>query len=91
MPSIKLPWELLQMQPPINTISAVKLQDAFALESYSKSTSAWKTGAMQQEVIPVTVPQRRGKDLQITQDEEFTNVVQEKFQNYAQLLVKRER
>ena len=53
-------------------------QDAFALESYSKSTSAWKTGAMQQEVIPVTVPQRRGKDLQITQDEEFTNVVQEK-------------
>lgn len=53
-------------------------QDAFALESYSRSTVAWDTGVMQKEVVPVVVPQRRGEDLKISQDEEYTNVVREK-------------
>lgn len=53
-------------------------QDTFALESYSRSTAAWDTGVMQKEVVPVVVPQRRGADLEISQDEEYTNVVREK-------------
>lgn len=53
-------------------------QDAFAIESYRRSAAAWKSGAMQKEVVPVSVPQRRGEDLIITEDEEYTNVKLEK-------------
>lgn len=53
-------------------------QDAFAMESYRRSAAAWESGAMKNEVIPVNVPQRRGEDLIVIQDEEFTNVRMEK-------------
>ena len=36
-------------------------QDAFAIESYHRSALAWESGVMQNEVIPVAVPQRRGE------------------------------
>ena len=53
-------------------------QDAFAMESYRRSAAAWKSGVMKNEVIPVNVPQRRGEDLIVAQDEEYTNVRMEK-------------
>ena len=53
-------------------------QDAFAIESYHLSALAWESGVMQNEVIPVTVPQRRGEDIIISKDEEYTNVKLEK-------------
>jgi len=53
-------------------------QDAFAIESYRRSAAAWESGVMQNEVVPVPVPQRRGEDIQITEDEEFTNVLLDK-------------
>ena len=53
-------------------------QDAFAIESYRRSAAAWESGVMQNEVVPVSVPQRRGEDIQITEDEEFTNVLLDK-------------
>ena len=53
-------------------------QDAFAIESYHRSTLAWESGVMQNEVIPVAVPQRRGEDIIISKDEEYTNVKLEK-------------
>ena len=53
-------------------------QDAFAIESYRRSAAAWKSGAMQKEVVPVSVPQRRGEDQIIAEDEEYTNVKLEK-------------
>ena len=53
-------------------------QDAFAVESYRRSASAWESGVMQNEVVPVPVPQRRGDDLIISEDEEYTNVMLEK-------------
>ena len=53
-------------------------QDAFAVESYRRSTTAWESGVMQNEVVPVPVPQRRGDDLIISEDEEYTNVMLEK-------------
>lgn len=53
-------------------------QDEFAMESYNRSTEAWKKGNFDNEVVPVSIPQRRGEDLIIEQDEEFKNVKMEK-------------
>ena len=53
-------------------------QDAFAIESYRRAATAWESGAMQNEVVPVAVPQRRGEDIIIVEDEEYTNVKLEK-------------
>lgn len=49
-------------------------QDAFAVESYSRATKAWDEGKFQAEVVPVSVPQRRGDDLIVDCDEEYRNV-----------------
>ena len=53
-------------------------QDAFAVESYRRAAAAWESGSMQNEVVPVAVPQRRGEDIIIIEDEEYTNVKLEK-------------
>jgi len=53
-------------------------QDAFAIQSYTRSTEAWTSGKFDNEVIPVEVPQRRGEPILVTKDEEFTNVKLEK-------------
>lgn len=49
-------------------------QDAFAVQSYERSAKAWKEGKFTNEVVPVSVPQRRGEPVIVSQDEEFTNV-----------------
>lgn len=53
-------------------------QDAFAIESYKRSTAAWADGKFKDEVIPVSVPQRRGEPVIINEDEEFKNVFLDK-------------
>ena len=53
-------------------------QDAFAIESYRRSSAAWASGAMKNEIIPVAVPQRKGENKIIAEDEEYTNVLMEK-------------
>lgn len=53
-------------------------QDVFAVESYTKSTTAWKEGKMKEEVVPVNVPQRKGSGSTIQEDEEYKNVVLDK-------------
>ena len=53
-------------------------QDAFAIQSYQRSASAWESGKFDNEVVPVEVPQRRGEPLIVSKDEEFTNVKIEK-------------
>ncbi len=53
-------------------------QDAFAIQSYKRSTKAWADGKFNNEVVPVAVPQRRGEPILVTQDEEFKNVKIEK-------------
>lgn len=53
-------------------------QDAFAIKSYKRAANAWKAGKFSNEVVPVKVPQRRGEDLLVDTDEEFTNVKIEK-------------
>ena len=49
-------------------------QDAFAIQSYKKSSEAWNSGKFNNEVIPVSVPQRKGDPIIISKDEEFSNV-----------------
>ena len=53
-------------------------QDAFAIESYNRSATAWSEGKFKDEIVAVSVPQRRGDDLIISEDEEFKNVKLEK-------------
>jgi len=49
-------------------------QDAFAIQSYTRSKNAWEQGKFTNEVVPVAVPQRKGDDLMVDTDEEFSNV-----------------
>jgi acetyl-CoA C-acetyltransferase len=49
-------------------------QDAFAIQSYERSAKAWAEGKFDNEVVPVTIPQRRGEPIVFAKDEEFTNV-----------------
>ena len=49
-------------------------QDAFAVESYRRATEAWQDGKFSKEVVPVSVPQRRGEPMVVDCDEEHTNV-----------------
>ena len=49
-------------------------QDAFAIQSYKRSTDAWNEGKFNDEVIPVEVPQRRGEPVLVAKDEEYANV-----------------
>lgn len=49
-------------------------QDAFAVQSYERSAKAWAEGKFDNEVISVSIPQRRGEPIIFAKDEEFTNV-----------------
>ncbi|MBT8211423.1 MAG: acetyl-CoA C-acyltransferase, partial [Eudoraea sp.] len=53
-------------------------QDAFAIQSYERSAAAWQAGRFAEEVIPVSVPQRRGEPVVVNEDEEYKNVKMEK-------------
>ncbi|WOI23941.1 acetyl-CoA C-acyltransferase [Nonlabens ulvanivorans] len=53
-------------------------QDDYAVQSYQRSALAWKNGKFDNEVVPVAVPQRRGEDIIVDHDEEYTNVKIEK-------------
>ena len=55
-----------------------KEQDAFAIESYNRSANSWKEGKFSDEIVSVSVPQRRGDALIISEDEEYKNVRMEK-------------
>lgn len=57
-------------------------QDAFAEQSYKRSTAAWDSGKFNEEVIAVEVPQRRGGPILVEKDEEFERV---NFNKFAEL------
>lgn len=63
-------------------------QDAFAIESYKRSAAAWDAGKFDNEVIPVSVPQRRGEPVVFAKDEEFTNVKLDKIPSLAPAFTK---
>lgn len=53
-------------------------QDNYAIQSYKRSAAAWENNKFDNEIVPVSVPQRRGEPVLITEDEEYKNVVLEK-------------
>ena len=53
-------------------------QDAFAIASYEKSAAAWKAGKFNDEIVPVSVPQRKGDPIIFSEDEEYKNVKMDK-------------
>lgn len=54
-------------------------QDAFAIESYTRTANAWKAGKFADEIVPVEVPQRRGDAIIVSEDEEYKSANFEKF------------
>jgi len=53
-------------------------QDEFAIESYKRSQASVESGKFKDEIVPVTIPQRRGDDIIMENDEEPFNVKFEK-------------
>jgi acetyl-CoA C-acetyltransferase len=49
-------------------------QDNFAIESYKRSAKAWSEGKFAEEVVPVSIPQRKGDPIIFAEDEEYKAV-----------------
>ena len=49
-------------------------QDAFAIQSYERTAKAWEEHKFDAEIIPVSIPQRKGEPILFQKDEEYTNV-----------------
>ena len=57
-------------------------QDAFAIESYHRSQAAVSEGRFENEIVPVSIPQKKGEPVLFAKDEEPFNV---KFDKIAEL------
>jgi acetyl-CoA C-acetyltransferase len=53
-------------------------QDAFAIESYTRSQASVSGGKFENEIVPVEIPQRKGEPVIFAKDEEPLNVKFEK-------------
>ncbi len=53
-------------------------QDEFAIMSYKRSAEATQQGWFKNEIVPVSVPQRKGEPLVVDEDEEYKRVKFEK-------------
>ncbi|MET0300090.1 MAG: acetyl-CoA C-acyltransferase, partial [Flavitalea sp.] len=49
-------------------------QDQFAVQSYERSQMAWNEGKFDNEIVPVSIPQRKGDPVLMSKDEEPFNV-----------------
>lgn len=45
-------------------------QDEYAIEAYKRAQLAWEKGLFSEEIVPVTIPQKKGQSLVIEKDEE---------------------
>ena len=53
-------------------------QDDFAIKSYQRASAAWINGKFNDEIVAVSVPQRKGDPIIIKEDEEYKNVFLDK-------------
>lgn len=53
-------------------------QDSYAIVSYKRAAAATESGAFNAEIAPVSIPQRRGDDVVVSVDEDFSKVKFEK-------------
>lgn len=63
-------------------------QDQFAITSYKRSAAAWEAGKFNEEIVPVSVPHRKGDPVIVAKDEEFTNVKLDKIPSLAPVFQK---
>ena len=63
-------------------------QDEFAIESYRRSKEAWEKKLFEDEIVPVTIPQRKGEPIHFEEDEEFKNVKIDKIPNLRSVFKK---
>lgn len=63
-------------------------QDAFAIESYKRSQKAVSEGKFEQEIVPVSIPQRKGEPVLFSKDEEPFNVKFDKIPELKSAFIK---
>ena len=63
-------------------------QDAFAIESYKRSQAASNTGKFDNEIIPVSIPQKKGDAILFSKDEEPFNVKFDKIPELKSAFIK---
>ncbi|MBR9922577.1 MAG: acetyl-CoA C-acyltransferase [Bacteroidetes bacterium] len=63
-------------------------QDAYTIRSYKLSAESTENGAFGNEIVPVSVPQRKGDPLVIKEDEEFKKVKFDKIPNLRPVFTK---
>lgn len=51
-----------------------EMQDEFAMNSYKRSADAWAKGLFNEEIVAVSIPQRKGEPVIFAEDEEYKNV-----------------
>ncbi|ABG59176.1 acetyl-CoA C-acyltransferase [Cytophaga hutchinsonii] len=51
-----------------------EMQDAYAIESYKRSASAWQNGSFKNEIVPVNISGKPGQETVVDTDEEFSKV-----------------
>jgi acetyl-CoA C-acetyltransferase len=55
-------------------------QDEYGLNSYKRSAKAYADGVFKSQIVPVSIPQKKGKpDIVVTEDEEYKRVDFDKF------------
>ena len=63
-------------------------QDAFAIESYKRSAAAAEAGKFKNEIVPVSIPQRKGDPIVVSEDEEYRNIKFDKVPTLAPVFEK---
>ncbi len=63
-------------------------QDNFAITSYKRSAAAWDAGKFNDEIVSVSVPQRKGDPIIVSKDEEYTNVKLDKIPSLSPVFQK---
>ncbi len=63
-------------------------QDEYAITSYKRAAEATEKGLFKEEIVPVSVPQRKGDPLVVDEDEEFRRVKFEKIPSLRPVFTK---
>ncbi len=63
-------------------------QDEYAIRSYKRAAEATESGQFKDELIPVSIPQRKGDPIIMTEDEEYKNVRFEKIPSLRPVFTK---
>jgi acetyl-CoA C-acetyltransferase len=49
-------------------------QDKFAINSYRRSADATKNGRLKDEIVPISIPQKKGNPVVVSEDEEYQKI-----------------